>query len=316
MRSSFRSPVLNIFLFLLSLSTFSCQQAAHESVAQSANVANPSVLLLSGQNNHDWKETHEFLQTIINESGQFDLSVTLTPEKGADASAWDAWEPAFQDHDVVVIDYNGEMWPDAIKQQFETYVSGGGTVYVVHAGNNPFPGWTAYEEMVGILWRSKDVGTRAYMDDDGKLVKHGPGKDVGAGHGKLHDWQIQTRDADHPIMKGIPEKWLHAHDELYHGQRGPAENMNILATAYSDPEIGGSGHHELMMWWIPYGQGKVLTFLAGHHWPKQEDTSAYECVGFRTMITRGLEWLATGDVSTPVPANFPTADAKSLVSSN
>ena len=241
------------------------------------------------------------------------LTISLTPEKGSDASAWKAWQPDFTAYDAIVIDYNGEMWPDAVKSSFESYISEGGTAYVVHASNNPFPGWTAYEEMVGILWRGQDVGNRVYMNDDGTLASHPPGEDKGAGHGKVHDWQIRTRDANHPIMKGLPEVWLHAHDELYHGQRGPAANMNILATAYSDPASNGSGKHELMMWWIPYGQGKVLTFLAGHHWPNQEDVRAYKCVGFRTMITRGLEWLTTGDVKTPVPDNFPTADELSLV---
>ncbi|MEM7011082.1 MAG: hypothetical protein AAF585_06315, partial [Verrucomicrobiota bacterium] len=67
-----------------------------------------------------------------------------------------------------------------------------------------------------------------HLSENGELVKHPPGEDLGAGHGEKHDWQIQTRDSDHPIMQGIPERWLHPFDELYHGQRGPAENMNVL----------------------------------------------------------------------------------------
>lgn len=313
MLPSIRTTISAFLLLALTAGLSSCGSAPADSTAQVAEVANSNVLLLSGQNNHDWTETHVFLQEIINEAGLFDLTTTLTPEKDAEASAWDTWNPDFTSYDAVVIDYNGEMWPDGIKKQFEDYISDGGTAYVVHAGNNPFPGWTAYEEMVGLLWRNEDTGTRVYMNEDGSLAKFPPGEDKGAGHGKVHDWQIQTRDANHPIMQGIPELWMHPHDELYHGQRGPAENMNILATAYSDPEVGGTGEHELMMWWIPYGQGKVLTFLAGHHWPKQEDASAFRCVGFRTMINRGLEWLTTGEVNSPVPANFPSADNASLL---
>ncbi|MEM8485666.1 MAG: ThuA domain-containing protein [Bacteroidota bacterium] len=306
----------SILLMLVVLLAAACQTATGDSNAPAVKEANKQVLLLSGQNNHDWKETHIFLQEIIGESEHFDLTVTLTPEKGADAAAWDAWQPAFADYDAVVFDYNGEMWPEVHRQAFESYISGGGTAYMVHASNNPFPGWTAYEEMVGILWRGKDTGTRIYMNDEDALVDHPPGADLGAGHGKVHDWQIQVRNTSHPIMKDIPPVWLHAHDELYHGQRGPAANMKILATAYSDPEFGGSGQHELMMWWIPYGDGKVLTFLAGHHWPKQDNINAFMCIGFRTMINRGLEWLTTGDVTSPVPDNFPTADAVSLKAAN
>ena len=43
---------------------------------------------------------------------------------------------------------------------------------------------------------------------------------------------------DHPITRGMPAEWMHAKDELYHGQRGPAKHMEILATAYSDKAKG------------------------------------------------------------------------------
>ena len=53
-------------------------------------------------------------------------------------------------------------------------------------------------------------------------------------------------------------------DELYHGQRGPAEHMHILATAYSDKAKGGTGTNEPMVWVIPYGKGRVFTTVLGH----------------------------------------------------
>ena len=303
-----------ILLFVLLLSSCTAQ-APEKAEASSPNEVSQtaSVLLLSGQNNHDWKETNAFILDIISDVDLFETEITLTPSKDADPSAWNEWNPDFSQHDVVLIDYNGQMWPDQVKSDFDTYIAEGGTALALHAGNNPFPGWEAYEQMVGLLWRNEDTGYRAYMNEEGDIIKHPPGEDLGAGHGRKHDWKIQTRDPNHPIMQGIPELWLHPFDELYHGQRGPAENMNVLATAYSDEETGGSGKHELMIWWIPYGEGKVLTFLPGHHWPEQEDDRAFRCVGFRTLLNRSLEWLATGEVTIPVPDNFPTADEISLV---
>jgi hypothetical protein len=32
----------------------------------------------------------------------------------------------------------------------------------------------------------------------------------------------------------MPREWLHTADQLVHGLRGPAENVHVLATAYSD----------------------------------------------------------------------------------
>ena len=275
-------------------------------------LASPSVLLISGQNNHDWERTTPQLEAILQATGLFEVTVSLTPRKGAEATAWDAWRPDFSAYDVVVLNYNGEMWPEAVKADFEAYVAGGGAVLVQHAANNPFRGWEAFESMVGLLWRGANAGNRAYMDEKGALVRVPVGEGRGAGHGRLHDWQIMTRDAKHPIMQGLPPVWMHPHDELYHGQRGPAENMHVLATAWSDPEHGGTGEHELMVWWIPFGEGKVLTLLPGHLWGGQEDDRALRCAGFQTLLQRSVQWLATGEVTLPIPEDFPTAEVSSV----
>jgi hypothetical protein len=37
------------------------------------------------------------------------------------------------------------------------------------------------------------------------------------------------------------------------------------------------------------------------------DVSAMKCVGFITLVLRGTEWAATGDVTIPMPDDFPTA---------
>ncbi|MCY3629957.1 MAG: ThuA domain-containing protein [Bacteroidota bacterium] len=273
-----------------------------------------SVLIVSGQNNHDWERTVAHLERTLQDADIFSVHVTLTPDKEADQDTWEDWDPAFDSYDVVLLAYNGELWPERVRKSFEEYVSGGGSVLVQHAANNAFPGWDAYEAMVGLLWRGKDAGYGAYWDEKQGLTRVAPGEDRGAGHGRLHHWTITTRDPEHSIMAGLPEMWLHPFDELYHGQRGPAEGMNVLATAWSDTESGGTGRHELMVWWIEFGEGKVLTFLPGHLWGGQEDDRALRCVGFRTLLQRSAEWLATGEVTLPVPENFPTAEQIEVVS--
>ena len=44
----------------------------------------------------------------------------------------------------------------------------------------------------------------------------------------------------------------------------------------------------------------------------QADSDALDCIGFRTVFARSVEWAATQKVTIPVPANFPTADALSI----
>lgn len=283
------------------------------SAAHADRSAKVKVLMLSGQNNHDWKRTTPLMEKILLDSSRFEVSISNSPPSGSPAAAWESWRPKFKDFDVVFSDYNGDQWPEVVRQEFVSYVNDGGRVLIQHAANNAFPGWTEYEKMCGLLWRGKDEGKRVYLDDEGKKVEEPAGMGPGAGHGRLHDWTITSR-ATHPIFTDMPVTWLHAFDELYHGQRGPAENMNILATAQSTVESGGTGKHELMVWWIPFGQGKVLSMMPGHLWSGQEDLRAFQCVGFRTLLQRSTEWVATDQVSIELPDPFPTAEKTCVIS--
>ncbi|MGG7382286.1 ThuA domain-containing protein, partial [Escherichia coli] len=67
-----------------------------------------------------------------------------------------------------------------------------------------------------------------------------------------------TRAPQHPIMKGLPEKWMHAKDELYDRLRGPAKDLTILASAFSAKEQSGSGEDEPLLIVRDYGKGRVF----------------------------------------------------------
>jgi len=278
-------------------------------------LAQSKVLVLTGQNNHTWRRTTPLINDILEESGKFDITLSMAPAPGAKEDVWVNWQPDFESYDVILLNYNGDMWPETVRDRFEKYISEGGTALILHASNNPFEGWEEFEKMVGLLWRDNTSGDRIYLEDGGSVVRVPSGEGLKAGHGKVHDWTITVRDTGHPIMKDVPTTWLHANDELYHGQRGPAQDMRILATAYSSEESGGTGKHELQIWWIPYGEGRVLTFLPGHLWPTQQEDTAYRCVGFRTLLNRSVEWLATEAVTIPVPENFPGKNQTSVVPS-
>lgn len=286
------------------------------------------LLIVDGQNNHDYRKMTPFMKEQLEKSGLFTVDVSTTPpaapkkklqetpEQAAEREKrtaelqeqWKTWRPGFKDYRVVLSNYNGEPWPPEVNAAFEEFVKNGGGFYVVHAANNAFTDWKEYDQMIGLGWRGKDYGARVYYDEAGVLQRLPAGEGKGASHGQQHEFQITVRDPEHPVMKGIPKVWMHAKDELYHFQRGPAERMLILASAFDERSTGGSGVHEPMMWVIPYGRGKVITNVMGH-----ENGQSVQCVGFVTLMLRSCEWLATGKVTVPVPSNFPTEDKPSVL---
>jgi type 1 glutamine amidotransferase len=58
-----------------------------------------------------------------------------------------------------------------------------------------------------------------------------------------------------------------------------------------------------MLMVLEYGKGRIF------HTPMGHGNNSQECVGFITLLVRGTEWAATGNVTLPVPSDFPKADA-------
>lgn len=268
------------------------------------------VLIVDGQNNHDWAGSTPYLKQLLEQTGMFAVEVATTPPKGGDMSQF---KPDFGQYQVVVSNYNGESWSDETKRAFEKFVAQGGGFVPVHAANNSFPDWPEYNRMIGLGgWggRTEKNGPYVYWQDkaDAALRDLSPGK--GGSHGKQHEYVLDIREPKHPIVAGLPPKWRHADDELYDRLRGPAENLTVLATAFSDTATGGSGRHEPLLMVLSYGKGRVFHTALGHARPG--DHEAMHCVGFIATLQRGTEWAATGKVTQKLPADFPTADKVSV----
>lgn len=288
-------------------------------------------LIVDGQNNHAvWPKSTIIMRDYLTASGLFEVDIARTqftwngkqeaaflplagvgPTEDLPASKTDPdFKPEFSKYDVVISNfgYQAAPWPKETQEAFEKYMREGGGFVSIHAADNSFPDWPEYNRMIGLGgWggRTDKHGPYVYVDREGKVVRDPKPGPCGT-HGPLNDFLITTRSQVHPITQGLPEQWMHASDECYSLLRGPAENMEILATAAEPQKLRDQGRNEPMLMAIGYHKGRVFHTTLGHH------TASFECEGFKFTFLRGTEWAATGKVTlATIPANFPKPDAVS-----
>ena len=236
-------------------------------------------LILSGRNNHDWRTTTPFLRKILTQTGRFDVRVVEEPS-GINMNS-------VMPYDVIVLDYNGPRWGQTAENAVGSFVRTGKGLVVVHGASYAFgemelladhhkrtglkePPWPEYAEMIGASWTM------------------GPPK---SGHAPRHVFRVKLVDRAHPITNGMKESFATS-DELYHNLE-MKPGIHVLATAFDDPKIGGTGKAEPVLWTLRYGKGRVFHTTLGH------DVAAMRSPGFVTTFARGAEWAATGKVTLP-----------------
>jgi type 1 glutamine amidotransferase len=219
------------------------------------------VLLITGENNHNWRETTPFMKQFLEATGRYLVDVTEQPGTFMTDAA------KLAPYDVLLLNYNGKRWGEPAETNFLNAVRSGKGVSVIHAANNAFPGWEEYERLVGITWRAT------------------------AGHGPYREFDVRYVIKDHPVTKGLSDMAAHP-DELYHRLTpAPKEPMTVLALAFADPAKGGSGQDEPMALVKSYGKGRVFHTTLGH------DLRAMGDPAFQRLVARGTEWSATGKVA-------------------
>ena len=284
--------------------------AAFAAVALSCGTEPIKTVIITGQNNHNWPVSSAAIEKILGNSGLFDVFVAVSPGQGGDFSAFNV---DFGAYDLVVLDYNGDSWNPDMQQAFLKYVENGGGVVVYHAADNAFSSWKEFNDIIALGgWEGRDEKSGPYVYWlDGALVKdysEGPG----GSHGDQHEYVLTGRTISHPVVDGLPVKWMHAKDELYDHMRGPGNIRDLLYTSYAEPDLRGSGREEPLVFTVDYGKARIFHIMIGHAGSTLEDNTAMQCAGFQTLLLRGSEWAATGSVTQAVTTDFPTADRVSM----
>ncbi len=237
------------------------------------------VLLLSGQNNHDWRATTPRIESILEDSGRFTVEVTDHPEQ--------VTADALRPYDVVVSNWNsfhrGDQfdgvtdWPETTRRAYVEFVRGGKGFVMVHAGGSSHYDWPEYHELVVASYGFNQTG-----------------------HGVRHAFPVRFDGADHPITSGMRPCLIH--DELWHNA-SVVPGATVLASAWSATDKGGSGKYEPIAFVRPFGRGRCFATLLGH------DVYSLRQPVSGSLLCRGTEWAATGVVTLPLPTRWPTTPA-------
>lgn len=251
--------------------------ALFASLALSTMVSAPETpiqtLIITGQNNHNWLFTSRVHAETLAASGRFAVDITDDPATTlADAAKVGKYQ-------LFVLDYNDSSstnrWGEAAEKNFVQAVASGKTgVLAIHAANNAFVGWKEYEQMLGLMWRE------------------------GTGHGKVHEFNVDIVDAEHPVTKGLSPFTKHR-DELYHKLVNSQDSRpHLLMQAMSSKESGGTGVNEPMAFTLQFDKGRIFATPMGHVWTGDLGSKTSVCEDqFRALICRGGEWAATGAVT-------------------
>jgi len=256
MRPRIRPPVgLALTVLTAALGLAACRAADRGPVR---------VLILSGQNNHDWNSTTPKLKSILEAGGRFRVDVTERPDLLTSRS--------LERYDVILSNWNAfgreaasAAWPELARSSYLEFLRRGKGHVVVHAGSSSFPAWEVYGRLTLAAW-----------------------KDGQTSHGPRHEFPVRIDDPRHPVTQGLGPFTIR--DELWN-RPGMAAGAEVLASSYSAPEEEGTGAWEPAVLAGRFGRGRSLTILLGH------DAEAMDNPGFQALVRRGVEWAATGRVT-------------------
>ncbi len=256
------------------------------------------VLFITGADGHPWRENMEIIAGHLEawDITNIDRKIVGGPDEWAD------WEGDYRDYDVIVVMYYQPRAGEESLEKLEAYVREGGGLVGLHSGIAGFNGQELYDNMIGMGWRGANYGKSLMMTEDFEPIVREAGEGRGSAHPPIQEFAVQTIDREHPITRRLPEVWMQSRDELYYNMRGPINDIHVLATANRD--VPG-GENAPQLWVHQYGEGRVFVTTLGHYQP------SVDSVGFMTTLAFGMEWAATGDVTLPMPANFPTAEESS-----
>lgn len=256
-------------------------------------------LIISGvlSNEHDYAVMDQYIRTMLESTGRFDVRVTEEFNGATDRT--------LQDYNLIVLNYDGKPtlkseyipWNTEAEEVFVNFVKSGGGLMVHHSA-------AALEEcnkdLFGPIWGlypCRPYSRKCPVDD----------------------FIVHVEAQEDPIMRGLTDFMVTGDDFVPGIFRYPGTDPTVLASVYDDlkfykeaenfppshyyveiPEgklenMVGVNSYQAVAWKNLFGDGRVFVCTLGH------DIDTYRRINYLTMFVRGCEWAATGQVTLDKP---------------
>lgn len=260
-----------------------------------------SVLLVTGvvTIEHRWRQTNQRLIQLLESTGRFRVRVT-EDFRGCTAET-------LENYDVVFVNYDGKeyitadyvRWGETAENALLTFVKNGGGLVVYHSTacmDESLP-----EELLR-LW-----GIYILSSNGGRRYPSG-------------EFVMRIANEEDPITRGLPRESFIINDDMLSGTAiHPDAQVEVLATVFDDlktyenapnfppahqpvvipdndlSKMPGVNQDQPVCWKNHYGAGRVFGITLGH------EMETLGRVAFMTMLVRGTEWAACGQVTLDPP---------------
>ena len=269
-----KTPLVSSAALVLLLPAAPAEPSGGAPVASPAATGRIPVLILTGENRTDWRWTSTCMRQVLEDTGKFDVEVTMYPD-GSLADAYDRSR-----FEVFLIDYAGARWGEPAESRFLETIAGGKGVVLVGASVSAFPDWEAYRELSGFS---------------------AAGRAEPAAFGPV---ELSPVDLAHPLIEGMAD-WPTHSDRIQVGlTRTEGTDYQWIGSATpAGAEPGTEPTPALLVG--SYGEGRVVsTPLGWVDWNDRATWASQMDPVFQQLLVRSVEWAARGEL-TPLSRVLP-----------
>jgi type 1 glutamine amidotransferase len=213
------------------------------------------ILILSGNNNHDWKTTTPFIQSVFAGDRQFTADVTERPDTLSVGM--------LKSYQVIVSNWNAfpdqtGLWTEEAKKAVLDFMDNGGGFVCIHAASATHQDWREYLQITGGRWGDKTH------------------------HGAMHTFNVHICQPNHPVVKGMKD--FDIRDELWVDMECDP-NMEVLCTAKAEEYKDLPDKTEPVALVTRYGKGRGFYLVLGH------DADVMKNRDWQILLLRGTAWV-------------------------